>query len=118
MSPPDEHIKPGDYFLSKVLDHRGDYCWAFWWRRKWHGKLVDTQLVNSKGEPGDIEDVETNYGTQWDTTDDITLYRVRPENVDAIVMAARHMTTEQWERFAWRQSERQFLDVASGDLKQ
>ena len=34
-------------------------------------------------------------------------YRVAPANVEAIIMAARHMSKEQWFRFARRQSERQ-----------
>lgn len=60
-------------------------------RIAWTGQVLDTWPTAYWTEDGAL----------------YSYYRVAPENVEAFIMAARHMNTEQWFRFARRQSERQ-----------
>lgn len=91
----------GSHYL--VFDMQ-DEDWALW---KQLTKKNSEILVDWCGGFSDQMIVSGRWGRE--KSDRYRAYIVRPENVDAIIMAARHMTTEQWYRFAWRQSERQAL---------
>lgn len=98
LSPKD--VPVGMYFLVRDLV---DDDWSLWRNNTaeesrrivdWQGFVTDSTIVGRWTE---------NHTARY------LAYVIRPENIDSIIMAARHLTTEQWYRFARRQSERQAL---------
>lgn len=97
-----EQITPGMRYLACQLE---DGEWALWHRAD--DGLSETMHVNWHGI---VEKPPLIDGTAWPPNGTYRVFPVRPENFEAIIMAAHHMNKEQWARFAWRQSERQFLE--------
>lgn len=96
-----QDAEPGRYYL--LLEH-GYSDWSLWQRSD--DNTTNIMVVDWFGRLDPVPHEEAV--SDWPQDADLyARYPVRPENVDAIIMAARHLATpEAWYAFAKRQSGR------------
>ena len=118
MIDPNKDFKSGDYYLF------GYNGWMLWVRLSNHGPIdrlvidsdatvfdepTDRLVIDSDAtvfdEPEDLQ--YSPSGVHWKVEPGMSWHPVAPEDVDGVIMAARHMTQEQWSDFAARMAAKQ-----------
>ena len=100
-----EDAKPGATYL---VHDTGESDWSLWQRSE--DNKLNRMLVSWRGHVAAQDTPYSEPVDAWPISIPTAIFEVRPENVEGIIMAARHMPdAEAWYRFAWRQSERQAL---------